>query len=172
MVTLKSRRFVLRPFRRGDEESLQANINNPNIYRYTLHIPYPYTMKDAREWVDSNLKSRKDSDGSRIHFALDMGGEVVGSIGLTNIDGHKAEVGYWLAEKHWNKGIMPKALSLVEKYAFGEMGLRRIYAKVFEPNKRSVRALEKSGYSLEGEMRKEIVKDGKYYDVLLYSKVI
>lgn len=168
---LTAKGFILRPFRKGDEESLQRSINNRKIYRHTLRIPYPYTLKHARDWVKKCiLQSRKKRLGE-INFGIDINGELVGGVGLTNVEQHKAEIGYWLAEQHWGKGVMTGAVRLVCSFGFRRLKLRRIYAHVFVKNRASARVLEKAGFSLEGLMRKLHKKDGKFVDALTYAKV-
>jgi RimJ/RimL family protein N-acetyltransferase len=168
---IKSKEFILRPFRKGDEKSLAENINNKNIYRNTLSIPYPYTLKNAQEWVMKSLKEAKKKKPARISFVIEINGGVAGSVGLSKIEGHKAEIGYWLAEKYWGRGIMTKAVKLVTKFGFDKLKLKRIYAHVFSFNKASKRVLEKAGYKFEGILRKNVKKDGKFLDAYLFAKV-
>ena len=171
MIIIKSNKFILRPFKRGDENSLKENINNKKIYRNTLSIPYPYTLKDAKDWITKNLKEMKRKRPNMINFAIDINGEVVGGIGLRKIEGHKAEIGYWLAEKYWGQGIMTKAVKLVTEFGFKKLKLKRIYAYVFSWNKPSMGVLEKAGYKLEGILRKHIKKNNKFIDTYLFAKV-
>jgi len=171
MVVIKSKKFVLRPYRKGDEKSLTENINNKKIYRNTLHIPYPYTLKDAKEWIRKNLKEAKKKNPTEINFVIDIKGEVAGSVGFSEIEGHKAEIGYWLTEKYWRRGIMTEAVKLATKFGFEKLKLKRIYASVFPFNKASRRVLEKAGYKFEGILRKEVKKDNKFLDAYLLAKV-
>ncbi|MBU4369893.1 GNAT family N-acetyltransferase [Patescibacteria group bacterium] len=171
MTIIKSKHFILRPFKKGDEKSLLENINNKKIYRNTLNIPYPYTLKDAKEWIAKNLKEAKMKIPTKIKFVIDIDGEVAGSIGLVKIRGHKAEIGYWLVEKHWDKGIMTEAVKLVTKFGFNKLKLKRIYAYVYPFNKASMRVLEKAGYKFEGILRKDVKKDNKFMDDYLFANV-
>ena len=100
MPVIRTKKFILRPFKRGDEISLVKNINSKKIAKYTLRIPYPYTLKDASSWVLQNSKLWRKKVKSSLNFAIDIGGEVVGGIGLNKIEGHEAELGYWLGEKY------------------------------------------------------------------------
>jgi len=163
--TIKSKNFTLRPYKKGDEESLIKNINDKDIYKYTVRIPYPYTSKHAKQWI-YHPKNKAD-----INFAIDIRRRVVGGIGLRNITKYKAEIGYWLGKKYWNKGIMTKALKLVTNYGFNKLKLKRIYCQVFSKNKASSRILEKIGYKREGFMRKYHLKDGKLLDSISYAKI-
>lgn len=171
MPLLGSRRFVLRPFRKGDEDSLIVNINNKKIARNTLGIPYPYGRSEADFWIDRNLKLDRQKSRNEMNLALVMDGEVVGGVGLTDMDGHRAEIGCWLAEKHWGQGIMTEAIKMVTRYAFDQLKLRRVYAYVFPFNKASIRVMEKAGYQYEGRLRKHVLKNGRARDYLLFAKV-
>lgn len=171
MPVIKTKNFLLRPFKEGDEISLAKNINHKKIYRDTLRIPYPYTLKDAKEFIRKNLKERKKKKPTEINFAIDINGRVVGGIGFKEIESHQAEITYWLAPKCHNKGIMTLALKKMTKYGFEKLKVRRIYACVFPFNKASMRILEKNGYKLEGILRKEVKKDKKLLDNCLFAKV-
>ena len=163
--------FILRPYKKGDEKSLIENINDKDIYKFTARIPYPYTLKDAKQWINNCIKSAKKKDKISINFAIDINGEVVGGIGFDPIESHKAEIGYWLGKKHWNKGVVTEAVKLVTKFGFDIIKLKRITAHVFSKNKASACVLEKNGYNLEGVLRNHHFKDGKYLDALLYAKI-
>ncbi|MFA5050491.1 MAG: GNAT family protein [Patescibacteria group bacterium] len=171
MAIIYSKKFILRPLKKGDEFSLTKNINDKIISRNTMTIRYPYKIKDARAWINQNLKSAKKKKKTKIVFVIDIGNEVVGSIGLHKIEGHCTELGYWLGKKYRGQGIMTEAAKLVTKYAFSELGLKRVYATVFLFNKPSARVLEKAGFKFEGKLIKNKKKGGKFLDSLLYAKV-
>ena len=172
---IKSKLFVLRPFKRGDEVSLRRSVNDWHIYRYTALIPYPYTMKHARDWIKKNISLNSNPKKGEINFAIVIDGNVVGGIGLrsmwmTEVETHKAEIGYWLAKRHWGKGIMTEAVRLVTDYAFKHLKLQRIYAAVMSNNKASARILEKVGFNFEGTLKRNYLKDGKFIDAIMYAK--
>jgi RimJ/RimL family protein N-acetyltransferase len=168
MSIIKIKNFKLRSYKSDDTVSLIKNINNKKIYRYTTHIPYPYTLKHAKDW----LKKCRDKSRPSINFAIDIGGEVIGGIGLSHIEkNYKAEIGYWLAEQYWNQDIITSAVKLIVRYGFKNLRLKRIYAYVLLPNQASARVLQKSGFKQEGLLRKHFSKDGKIYDVLVFGKV-
>jgi [ribosomal protein S5]-alanine N-acetyltransferase len=169
-MELRLGKYKLRPFRKGDEPSLAENINSRKIERYTLNIPYPYKLENARQWVSYNRKLARKKDRSQLNFALDSGGRVIGSVGLSAMNGHRAEMGYWLGVKYWGKGIVTAAVKLLTNYALKELGLRRVYAHVVPANRASVRVLEKAGYKYEGLLRKHSIKRGKPVDLLLFAK--
>ena len=168
---LKSKNFILRPYKRGDEKSLTKNINDMYVYRYTLRIPYPFTLKDAKKWINRCIRQGKELLKKEINFTIDINGEASGGIGLRDIEKHKAEIGYWLAKKYWGKGIITEAVRLVTNFAFRNLKLKRVYAPIFIKNKASARVVEKNGYKREGILRKYYMKDGKIMDAMLYAKV-
>jgi len=96
---------------------------------------------------------------------------VVGGVGLRDVDGHKAEIGYWLAEAYWGRGITTEAVKLVVKYCFNRLKLRRLYAYVFPRNQASLRVLFKAGFKKEGLLKKNVVKNGKFFNDVLLAKV-
>jgi RimJ/RimL family protein N-acetyltransferase len=167
MTELRGSSFLLRRYRKGDERDLVEWLNNPKIGRYTLGIPYPYTQQDAEFWISKATSAK--SEGS--HFAIARQNRVIGGIGLYPIEGHKAHLGYWLAEPFWGQGITAEAAGLISRYAFDTLGLARLYAPVFLPNKQSARVLEKAGFTLEGIHRKYFFKNGEAIDGLIYAKV-
>ena len=171
MAIIRSKKFTLRSFKKGDAVSLMENINNRTIARNTLRIPYPYKMKDARWWINHNLKIDKKKQKHEINFAIEINGEVAGGIGLDKIYEHCAEIGYWLGKNYRGQGIMTEAVKLVTKYGFDKLKLRRIYAFAFLWNKASATVLKNNGFKYEGKLRKHVKKDSKFLDDLLFAKV-
>jgi len=171
MLPLKTKRFTIRPFEVGDEVSLQVNINNANIFANTVRLPNPYSIEDAKEWVLYNIDLSNNKEKMDLNLAVIINKEVVGGIGLSNVTEHKAELGYWLAEKYWNQGIMSEAVDIITNYGFKKLKLQRIYATVLTYNTASSKVLEKVGYELEGTLRNYLVKNDKLMDVFMYSIV-
>ena len=117
------------------------------------------------------MEHTKDSDTS---FAIEVDSEAAGEIGLhiqTDVARRSAEIGYWLSEAHWGRGIMTEAVRELTAYSFQHFDLVRIYAMVFEWNPASMRVLKKAGYSLEGRHRKAVTKDGQTIDDVMYAIV-
>lgn len=167
-----TKKFTLRPFKKTDAKNIAKYINDQTIYNNTLRIPYPYKLKDANEWLARTLPQYRKRKPSKFYLAVEVKNEVVGFIGLMEIQGgHKAELGYWLARKHWKKGIMSEAVKEIVDYGFKKFGLVRIYAYVFPHNKGSQKVLIKNGFRKEGMLRKNIIKDGKYMDDILFAKI-
>jgi [ribosomal protein S5]-alanine N-acetyltransferase len=171
MVEIEARDFKLRGFHKGDEVAITTYANNPKIYRTTLALPFPYTPRDALEWIVQNQAEQRRKRPGMVSFAIDVEGQAVGCVGLSDIEVHRAEVGYWVGEPFWGRGIATRALKLVTRYAFSELGLRRIFAEVFTFNEASVRVLEKAAYKYEGLLRKHEVKDGRLLDTMIYARV-
>ncbi len=171
MAVIRSKKFILRPVRKGDEDSLIENINDPTVARNTLRIPYPYRMKDARWWIKHNAEINRKKKKTGVNFAIVIKGKVVGNVGLHKIEGHKAEIGFWLGKNYRRQGIMSQAVNLVVKYGFEKLGLKRIYGYSFISNKASAAVFKKTGFKYEGKLRKQFKKDNKLIDVFLFAKV-
>lgn len=165
--------FTLRKWKTGDAASLRKNINDYEVYKNTLHVPYPYTGKNAEYWVNYNKKLVKLKASHESHFVIDIGGEVAGSVSILNIDrkNKKAEIGYWLGKNYRRRGIMTRAVKQVVKWGFEKGGLNRIYAYTFVFNTSSQRVLVKSGFAYEGRLKQNVIKEGKAYDNFIYAKV-
>lgn len=161
---------LLRPWQSGDEDSLVRYANNRNIWINLRDLfPHPYTRQDAGFWVRYAQISQIEKN-----FAVVVGSEAVGSISLkpqSDIYHRSAEIGFWLGEEHWGKGIMTEAVLSVCEFGFSTLDLIRIYAHVLEWNSASMRVLEKCGFTQEGRMRKAAVKDGRVSDVFVYAQV-
>ena len=160
----------MRLWRDGDEESLARYANNRNIWiNMRDSFPYPYSVEDAISWV----QLQKDRDPVQ-GFAIATDNEAIGGIGIRlQEDVHRgsAEVGYWLGEPFWGKGIATRALRAMTGYAFENLDLVRLYATVFEWNPASARVLEKAGFTLEARLKKSVIKDGQVIDEFLYALV-
>jgi len=134
-------------------------------------LPFPYTEKDALDYIQA-MRSANPKD--TFAYAIVYEGEVVGSIGIfrkTNIHSKTAELGYYLAKKQWGKGIMTKAISEACAQVFAESDIIRIFAEPFSRNAASCRVLEKVGFSYEGTMKCNAVKNGKVEDMRIYALI-
>ena len=134
-------------------------------------IPYPYTLADAKAFIQSMSEAEPDSTYA---FAITADGRLAGSIGAfrkENIHSRTAEIGYYIAEKDWGRGIGSDAVKRLCRYLFQNTDLLRIFAEPFAYNQASCRILEKAGFALEGVLRKNAVKNGKILDMKMYSIV-
>ncbi len=164
--------FVLRPPRAEDAASIAKHINDEEIARNTLAIPYPYSLEDANSWLEGAIEAWEKKVPEKLNFLIEIDGEAVGAIGLENINSeHKAELGYWLSRKYWGKQIMSKAIKELCRFGFKDLKLTRITAKVFCFNMVSKRVLEKNGFIEEGLLRKEAKKGEEFIDAYLLAKI-
>ncbi len=159
---------TVRSWRHGDEASLVRHANNRHVWvNLRDRFPHPYTSDDAARWMAWVLVERPETN-----FAIAVRDEAVGGIGYEiQPDVHRisAEIGFWLGEAYWGRGIMTQALRAVTEHAFHMHGLRRLYAGVFAWNPASMRVLEKAGYAREAVLRRSAIKDGQVIDQMLYA---
>jgi RimJ/RimL family protein N-acetyltransferase len=169
-VRIQLTKSLLREWRRGDEPSLVRHANNRNVWiNLRDTFPHPYTPADARSWI-----RLATTQGLNHVFAVDVDGFAVGAIGLRpgdDIHRFSAEIGYWLGEEYWNRGIATEAVVAVVDYAFASLGMVRLHAEVFEWNHASMRVLEKAGFTREGVLRQSAMKDRQLVDQVVYAKV-
>jgi [ribosomal protein S5]-alanine N-acetyltransferase len=169
---MKSAGFKLRFFRPSDAENLAKNISNKKIIDNLRLSIYPYTLKNMSTWLKKKIPEYRKKAPTSFSLAIDIGGEAVGSIGFGNIIvGHKASLGYWLAEKYWGQGIMTQAVKEAVKYGEKKYKLKRIYASVYMHNLASKKVLLKNDFKQEGILRKEVKKYNKLVDCYLLAKV-
>jgi [ribosomal protein S5]-alanine N-acetyltransferase len=166
---IKLERCTIREWRMDDAPSLAKHANNRRVWLGLRDaFPHPYTIEDANRFLQGSV-----AGAPRKNFCIGIAGVAVGGIGLRpgeDVHRHTAEFGYWLAEEFWGKGIMTEVVPAFVDYCFKEFSLNRIYAEPFSNNPASARVLEKAGFVLEGRLRKNVVKDGKVVDSLLYAR--
>ena len=151
-------------------EAIVRHANNRSVWiNLRDRFPHPYTHADARNWLDTVVGISPETN-----FAIAVEGEAVGGIGFTvqhDVAHRSAEIGYWLGEDFWGRGIATEALIAVTDYAFANYDLCRLYAHVFDWNPASVRVLEKAGYEFEGRLKKSVTKNGQTIDQLMYAAI-
>ena len=169
-MELRGKRCSVRTYRPDDAASLAANANNRKVWlNLRDRFPHPFTETNGAEWISHVLST----PGSQ-NFAIAVDDKAVGGIGLhlgTDVERISAELGYWLGEPYWGRGIVSEAVALITKYGLEELGLARIFAVPYAHNVASHRVLEKSGYEREGIMRSSAIKDGVIWDQYLYARV-
>ena len=158
----------MRPYVLEDAEALAKYADNRAVW-ITLRdrFPHPYTTDDAVGFLRIATTQQPTSD-----FAIATADEVIGGIGLQRqSDVHRltAEIGYWLGEPFWGRGIATRAVRAVTAWAFATTSLERLYACVFATNPASARVLSNAGYQFEGRMRRAVIKDGRILDQLIYA---
>lgn len=158
----------LRSWTISDSESLAQYADNQNIARYlTNGFPNPYTLEDAKLFIDKVSGQNPTST-----FAIEVDGEAVGSIGLhpqSDIMCKNMELGYFLGEPFWGKGVITEAIRQIVDYGFKHFDVTRIYARPFGNNPASQKVLEKAGFVLEARIEKSIYKNGEFLDELIYA---
>jgi RimJ/RimL family protein N-acetyltransferase len=164
-------RIVLRRWAATDADSLARLADNHKIWiNLKDRVPHPYTRADADAWIAHCA----GEIGTTTQFAIDLDGLAIGGIGieqLSDVYRLTAEVGYWIGEPYWGKGIATSALTEMTRHAFEKFPFERLQALVFEWNPASRRVLEKAGYAVEARMARCIVKDGRVGDGFLYARL-
>jgi len=160
----------LRAWATSDIDNLVKHANNPNIAKnMTNAFPHPYTQEAGLAFI-TMANSKKPLS----IFALCLNNEAIGGIGMhpqQDIHEKCAELGYWLAEPFWGKGIASKAVLKMIDFSFLNFDIVRLYARPFSSNIGSQKVLEKCGFKLEARLKKSIFKNGVYMDELIYSIV-
>ena len=168
-MRLQGERCLLRFWRGKDLVSLVQHANNSNVSRYLRdRFPYPYTRKDARGFLSTVI----GGDGSKM--AIDVDGQAVGGIGIIrgdDVERFSAELGYWLGEPYWGRGIATEAVALFTGAMFVRFNLLRVFAVAAADNGASARVLEKAGFQKEGVLRSAAVKFGQPHDQLMYARL-
>jgi RimJ/RimL family protein N-acetyltransferase len=160
----------IRQWQTEDAPALSKAIDNKAVQDNLRDgIPFPYTEKDGAEFIASMISAEQDSTFA---FAVIFKNTVIGSIGAfrqANIHRRTAEMGYYIAEEHWGKGITTQAVQLLCDFVFENTDIIRIYAEPFSYNNASCRVLEKAGFICEGTLRSNAVKNGNVIDMMLYA---
>jgi len=162
----------IREWQIEDAENLASVINNKKIQDNLRDgIPYPYTVENAKEYITSMLSADKDETYA---FAITVDDKAIGSIGVfrcNNIHFRSAEMGYYIAETYWGKGIGTSAVKQTCKYIFDHTNIIRIFAEPFAYNTASCHILEKAGFQCEGILRKNAIKNGVILDMKMYALI-
>lgn len=160
--------FCLRPWRPEDASSLVKHANNHNVARNLRDgFPFPYTLSDASQWLEKVVDNSSD-----LILAIEIDGEAAGGIGIfggKDVYRYNGEIGYWLSEVHWGRGIMSDAVAVLVDFAFQETRWLRLFATIFQNNEASMRILEKCGFTKEAIHKKTVMKEGKLLDEHLFA---
>lgn len=162
----------IRQWKMEDAADLAVVLNNQNIQNNLRDgIPYPYTEADAADYISTTLHSEL---GTIFAFAITVNERIIGSIGIFrkgNIHFRTAEMGYYIAEEFWGRGFGTNAVKQAIRYIFENTDILRIFAEPFAYNIASCRILEKSGFTYEGTLRCNAVKNGQVLDMKMYAIV-
>ena len=161
----------LRKWTPADAADVARYANNPRIAQNLRNVfPHPYTLQDA-EWFVGHCATLDET--RELNRAIVCDGHAVGCITLVfgeDVYAQSAEIGYWLAEEYWGRGIVPAAVQQMCRIAFEERGMERVHAEVFAPNRASRRVLEKCGFVCEGVLKNSVYKNGQLMDSVMMAK--
>ena len=170
MLLLAGERCRVRSWRGSDLDAIVRHANNPKVaMQLRDRFPHPYTRADGTAFL-----RHMTGPEPQTNFAIEVDGEAAGAIGFVrgaDVERFSAEIGYWLGEAHWGRGIVTEALVLLTAHGFSAVNILRFFALPFTDNAASARVLEKAGYVREAELKKSCVKYGKPRDQLLYARV-
>ena len=167
---LQHEKIILRPLNDNDSPELARLANNKKIWdNLRDFIPFPYTIEDAIFFINM-VKEEKPVMTFAIEFEEQLCG-VISLVGQKDVYRKTAEIGYWIGEPFWNKGIATIAVKLITKYVFDQLDSVRIHTGVFEYNTGSMKVLEKNGYKNEGIFEKAILKNGRIWNEHRFSKI-
>ena len=164
--------FVLEKWDKRFIPDIARHANNKKIAAMLRDVfPYPYTLQDA-EWFVNDCMEKEAS--RQMLRAIVAEGQAVGSIGVFlqgDVYKKSAELGYWLSEDYWGKGIMSCAVEQICTAAFAQYDIVRIFAEPFAHNAASRRVLEKAGFVCEGILNKSVLKNGTLFDSCIYARI-
>ena len=168
LPTIQREQYILRPWDPNDARALVKHANNPRVAGNLRDgFPYPYTLPDAKKWLEMIGGNRDD-----IILAIEIEGEAAGGIGLhglRDVYRYNGEIGYWLSEVYWGKGIMSNAVGDMVDHAFTQTRWLRLFASIYEHNSSSMRVLEKNGFTREAIHKKAVMKGGELLDEHLFA---
>ena len=156
----------LRTWTLSDKKELVSLCNAVDRRFLSDRLPYPYTEKDADEWL--NMVSENEAV-TGVFRSIICEGKLVGSISVEKKDDDDAEIGYMLLNEYANKGIATEAVKQICPIAFKTFSLERITAYVFQPNIASTRVLQKNGFKYNCTMQNAVVKNGEACDLLAFG---
>lgn len=162
--------FILRKWKLSDAEDVALFADNKKIADNLRDaFPHPYTLKDAQEFIANCLSA---DERQKMFRAIEIDGKAAGSIGVFkggDIYRKSGELGYWLAEPYWGRGIVSAAAVQICMEAFEKLNIVRIFAEPFAFNAASRKVLEKAGFALEGVMKNAAIKNGEIIDYCMYA---
>ena len=162
----------IRKWRLSDAADLATALSNKKVQDNLRDgLPFPYTEKDGLDYINAMLSANQNDTFA---FATTVDDKVIGSIGVfrrENIHRLTAELGYYVSEDYWGKGIMTEAVKQICEYVFRNSDIIRIYAEPFSYNTASCRVLEKAGFQFEGILKQNAIKNNKVLDMKMYALI-
>lgn len=169
-MIIERKGYILRSWEMSDAVSLAENLNNKKIWDNVRDmLPHPYTVSDAQAYIDYTQRTPYPQN-----FAIVVNDKAVGCVGIapcTDVERISAEIGYWLGETYWGRGITSDAVKAIAEYTFEYTNINRLYASVYEHNKASMRVLEKAGFTYLCTLHKAAIKNGVILDMPYYELV-
>jgi len=161
MIPIQREEFLLRPWQPDDAISLAENANNIHVWNNVRDgFPHPYTVEDGINYINMTLKQPYIQN-----LAIVVDGKAVGGVGIipqSDVERFNAEIGYWIGESNWNKGIMTEVVKAAITYFFSTTDIIRLFACVYEYNIGSMRVMEKAGFRKVGIMEKAAYKNDHF----------
>jgi [ribosomal protein S5]-alanine N-acetyltransferase len=169
-LIIATERLVLRLFQPSDAETVTMLCNNYNIYKTTLHLPYPYSLNDALSWIEFHYDHFMAEISYEFAITDKETGELFGAIAVSNNKRfNQGEIAYWIGEPYWGNGYATEAAQSILQFAFEEKKLHKVFARYFSSNPASGKVMEKIGMKQEGILKEHIIKDGKYEDLVYFG---
>ncbi len=170
-VHIDGKRIYLRSLEEADADDITRNVNDPEVVKWTLLIPYPYPDDGAIQFIRMAEKSMLERSSYIFGIILRKSDRLIGVISLDKVEWtHRvSKIGYWLGQDHWGLGYMAEATALIVRFGFEQLGLFRIEAVILEDNVRSAKVLTKCRFKKEGTERSRYYKDGRRLNGTLYS---
>lgn len=174
-MKLQTKRLILRQPTMKDLKDIVENINNIKVSGNLLVVPYPYTIKDAKWWVNHCAEKQKEKPRKSYEFNIELKSEkrIIGGVGLSHFDKYQgtATLGYWLGEKYWKNGYGTEAAAKIIDFGFNKLKLRRIDVEAYVENAASNALIRKLGFTYEGTLRKakRSKANGKIHDGNIYG---
>ncbi|RHW43314.1 N-acetyltransferase [Neobacillus notoginsengisoli] len=170
--TMTTKRLHLRLFQTSDAPAATKLCNNYNLFKHTLHLPYPYSIEDALTWIARQLENFNADKSYEFAMTNKETGELVGAIALTNNQRFQhGEIAYWVGEEYWGLGYATEAAQAIIQFAFNEKQYHKVFARCFSSNPASGRVLQKLGMEKEGLLKDHVRKEGRFKDLVYYGLI-
>jgi RimJ/RimL family protein N-acetyltransferase len=164
-------RLSLRPYQQGDQDAMIRYGNDKAVWRnLTSRFPHPYTREAADNWI----RIANEHPADACNLAIVLGGEAIGAVGFerqADLHTRTAEIGYWLGQPFWGRGLATAALCMATDIAFEQFDFVRLQAGIIDSNLASCRVAEKAGYAFEARLRRHVFKDAQISDMLVYVRL-
>jgi len=174
-MKLTTKRLILRDIKKSDANSIRKSINNLNVSKYLLAVPYPYTKENAEWWVNHCAERQKEKPKTSYELGITIkpSDKIVGGIGLSKVNKKEktAGVGYWISERYWRKGYVSEAVKKIIEFAFNKLKLKELIIPVFVENTGSNALAKKVGGKFIKRKKKACIakSTGKTHDENIYK---